>query len=110
MATKLSTIEYIVDQLVSVPNISTRKMFGEYALYCGKKVVALVCEDTLFVKITEKGKKFLGEYYKEGVAYKGAKPSIQIDEEVLENREMISKLILITEEGVVEVKRKRRKA
>jgi len=26
-------------------------MFGEYALYCGDKVVALVCDDQLFVKI-----------------------------------------------------------
>ena len=59
MATNESTVEYITDQLVDVPKISTRKMFGEYALYCGKKVVALICDDTLFVKITEQGKEFV---------------------------------------------------
>ena len=30
MATKESTVEYIIDQLIDVPNVTTRKMFGEY--------------------------------------------------------------------------------
>jgi DNA transformation protein len=60
MSTQASTIEYILDQLSSVPGVRARKMFGEYALYCGDKVVALVCDDTLFVKITEEGKEFVG--------------------------------------------------
>ncbi len=38
-----------------------RKMFGEYALYVDGKVVALVCDDHLFVKLTEPGTKFVGD-------------------------------------------------
>ena len=110
MATNESTVEYITDQLVDVPKISTRKMFGEYALYCGKKVVALICDDTLFVKITEQGKEFVGEKYKEGFAYKGAKASIEINEDLIENREWISKLIEITEENLPEPKPKKKKS
>jgi TfoX/Sxy family transcriptional regulator of competence genes len=30
--------------------ISYRYMFGEYAIYCDGKVVALVCDNQLFVK------------------------------------------------------------
>ena len=32
MATKQSTIEFILDQLASAGEITARKMFGEYAL------------------------------------------------------------------------------
>ena len=49
-------MDFILDQLRDVQLIRARKMFGEYALYCGDKVVALVCDDQLFVKITEPGK------------------------------------------------------
>ncbi len=107
MATKESTVEYIIDQLVDLPDISTRKMFGEYALYFGKKVVALICDDILYVKITEQGKEFVGKYYKEGFAYSKAKASMQIDEDLLEDREWLSKLISITEEYLSEPKKKK---
>lgn len=109
MATKESTVEYITDQLVDVPDIATRKMFGEYALYCGKKVVALICDDTLFVKITDEGMEFVSKHYKEGFAYPGARASIQIDEDLLENREWLSKLVSITEENLPEPKPKKKK-
>ena len=96
MATKQSTVDYILDQLASVGNVSARKMFGEYALYCDSKVVGLVCDDTLYIKITEEGKKFVGKYYQEGYAYKGAKVSLIIDGDQIENREWLSELIEVT--------------
>ena len=100
MSTKQSTIEYLQDQLAAVPGISVRKMFGEYALYCEGRVVALVCDDELFVKITAPGRVFVGEYYQEGLAYPGAKPSIHIDGDRIEDREWLGKLIQITAENV----------
>ncbi|HYV34040.1 MAG TPA: TfoX/Sxy family protein, partial [Candidatus Limnocylindria bacterium] len=78
MATKQSTIDYLLDQLSELRQVRARKMFGEYALYCNEKVVALVCDDTLFVKITDAGKKVVGKNYREGFAYPGAKASIRI--------------------------------
>ena len=96
MATKQSTIDYLLDQLSSVKNVRARKMFGEYALYCQEKVVALVCDDELYVKITEQGKKLLGKNFQEGFAYKGAKPSMHISAEMFDDREFLSKLISIT--------------
>ncbi len=41
-------------------------MFGEYALYCDQRVVALICDDQVFVKITDPGKAYVGERYEEG--------------------------------------------
>ncbi|MEN9582566.1 MAG: hypothetical protein RL641_520 [Candidatus Parcubacteria bacterium] len=96
MATKQGTIDYILDQLTSVNDVSARKMFGEYALYCDGRVVGLVCDDTLHIKITEQGKEFVGKYYQEGYAYKGAKVSMVIDEDRIDDREWLSELIVIT--------------
>lgn len=51
MSTATATIDHLLDTLAALP-LSARKMFGEYALYLDGKVVALVCDDQLFVKAT----------------------------------------------------------
>jgi TfoX/Sxy family transcriptional regulator of competence genes len=109
MATKQSTIDFILDQLASAHNVRARKMFGEYALYCDEKVVGLVCDDTLFIKITEPGKTFIGRYYKEGHAYPGAKISMMIDGDLIEEREWLRELVRITADNLPLPKRKVKK-
>ncbi|MCX5858821.1 MAG: TfoX/Sxy family protein [Proteobacteria bacterium] len=96
MATSQSTIDFLLDQLSALPGVRARKMFGEYALYCGEKVVALVCDNQLFVKITPAGKALVGERYQEGEAYPGAKPSMLIDAEEIDDGERLSELIRLT--------------
>mgnify|MGYP000668009904 CR=1 FL=1 len=108
MSTKQSTVEYITDQLIDLPDITTRKMFSEYALYCDKKVVALICDDTLFVKITDEGKKFIGKHYEEGFAYHGAKASMQINNDLLEDRKWLCELIAITAKNLPKPKPKKK--
>ena len=73
-------------------------MFGEYALYYEDKVVALICDDNLFVKITEAGKGFVGDDYQEGLPYPGAKPSMLINGDLIEDRRWLAQLIIITYE------------
>ena len=96
MATSQSTMDFILDQLREVQSIRAREMFGEYALYCGDKVVALVCDDQLFVKITAPGKALLGKRYAEGIAYPGAKPSILVSADDLEDDDRLCGLIRAT--------------
>ncbi len=108
MATKKSTIDYLIDQLSST-KVRARAMFGEYALYCQDKVVALVCDNELFVKITDPGKKFVGNNYREGFAYPGAKASMHISGDLCEDPRFISELILITAKSLPEAKPKRNK-
>jgi DNA transformation protein and related proteins len=110
MATKQWTVDYIVDQLISLKNISTRKMFGEYALYHDGKVVGLICHDTLYIKITEEGKEFVGKYYKEGYAYDGAKVSMQIDGDQIDDHEWLSELVVITSNNLPIPKPKKKKS
>ena len=71
-------------------------MFGEYALYCGETLVALVCDDQLFVKITAPGKVLVGERYVEGFAYPGAKASILVGADDLEDDDRLAELIRVT--------------
>ncbi len=96
MATSQRTIDFLLDQLDTVPGVRARKMFGEYTLYCDEKVVALVCDDQLFVKITGPGKVLIGKRYAEGFAYPGAKASILVGAGDLDDHERLAELIRIT--------------
>ncbi len=74
MSTSADTIIYLSDQLTQLGDrIRTRKMFGEYALYCDQKVVALVCDDQLYLKVTEPGLAMLGPTYQQASPYPGSK-------------------------------------
>ena len=95
MASDLDFVEFVVDQMESAGAIAYRKMFGEYALYCEGKVVALVCDNQLFVKPTKAGRSFIGNVV-EAPPYPGAKPSFLIEEQ-LEDGDWISSLVRLTE-------------
>ncbi|KVD34415.1 competence protein TfoX [Burkholderia ubonensis] len=95
MASSQSTVDFIVEQMAAAGAVSARKMFGEYGIYCDGKMVALVCDDRLFVKPTPDGKAFLGEC-EECPPYPGAKPCFVISGERWDEREWLSRLIRIT--------------
>jgi hypothetical protein len=46
-------------------------------VYCDGKIVALVCDDQLFVKVTEAARAWLGDAVDLAPAYPGAKPSFR---------------------------------
>ena len=77
MASKPSIVDFLVEQMAGAGPVSARKMFGEYGVYCGAKLVALICDDELFVKPTPSGKALLGDV-DERPPYPGAKPYIWI--------------------------------
>ena len=108
MATDKSFVEFMVDQIEDVGQITYKQMFGEYALYCEGKVVGLVCDNQLFIKPTDGGRAFIGDVV-EAPAYPGAKPSFLIDAR-FEDRQWISNLIRITYEELPEPKVKKKKA
>lgn len=108
MSTKESTIDFILDQITFRERMSARKMFGEYALYCDGKVIGLVCDDTLFLKKTEKGMRFMGNKFEPGFAYPGAKESMKIDGDLIERREWFNELINITAKNLPRPKVKKK--
>lgn len=105
MASDQKTADYIVEQLSKAGEISTRKMFGEYALYCNGKVVAFICDNQLFVKPTKGGREFL-KHPKEAPPYPGAKLYFLIEGDQWEDRDWLTQLISLTE-AEVPVKKKR---
>lgn len=94
MASDESFVEFVADQMGDAGHISYRKMFGEYALYCDGKVVALICDNQLFVKPTQSGKSYLGRIC-EAAPYPGARLYFLI-EDAFEDREWLSGLIRTT--------------
>jgi len=106
MASDLDFVEFVVDQIENAGAIAYRKMFGEYALYCEGKVVALICDNQLFVKPTEAGRLFIGNVV-EAPPYPGAKLSFLIEEQ-FEDKDWISNLIKLTEKELPEPKPKKK--
>jgi len=98
MASDKSFVEFVVDQMGDAGTITYRQMFGEYAIYCDGKVVALVCDNQLFVKPTAKGRAYI-ENIVESAPYPGAKLYFLI-EDAFEDREWIGGLIKITAQEV----------
>ncbi len=95
MVSKLSTVEFIIGNISAPGKLSVKRMFGEYGIYCAEKMVALVCDDRLFVKPTPGGKAFLNEY-SEAPPYPGAKPCFVIPEEKWGDSAWLSQLIALT--------------
>jgi TfoX/Sxy family transcriptional regulator of competence genes len=95
MATEQKTVDFILEQIADAGEVSARKLFGEYALYCNGKVVALVCDDELFVKPTKSGKTYIGKIV-EAPPYKGAKPSFLISGDIWEDADWLTELIKLT--------------
>jgi TfoX/Sxy family transcriptional regulator of competence genes len=60
MASSVGTVQFICDQAGLGRRLTFRRMFGEYALYLDGKVVALICDDQLFLKPTPEGQAYLG--------------------------------------------------
>ncbi len=107
MSSEQSFVEFVADQMRDAGHITYRKMFGEYAIYCDGKVVALVCDNQLFVKPTENGKSYIGVVC-EAPPYPGAKMYFLI-EDAFEDREWISDLIKITAKQLPLPKPKRKR-
>lgn len=103
MATAKNTIDFLLDQLSAAGEISAKKMFGEYCLYLAGKPVGLVCDDQLFLKITNAGRSMISEPT-EGAPYPGAKPHLLISGDLWEDREWLCELVRATERELLQPK------
>lgn len=99
MSSSQSTVDFIVDQMSAAGNISAKKMFGEYGIFCAGKMVALICDDKLFIKPTPRGRAYIGDV-QEAPPYIGAKPCFWISGEKWEDGEWLSELVRITSEDL----------
>ncbi len=107
MATKQSTIDFLTEQMQSAGDIRSRKMFGEYAIYCNEKVVAFVCDDKLFLKPVPEVRTLIKDLI-EAPAYPGSKNYFLISEDYWDDADYLSMLIKITASVVPLPKTKKR--
>ena len=88
-------IQYVCDQLADGCDVTHRHMFGGTTLYSKGKVVALICDNQLFVKPTEAGRAYIGDVT-EAPAYQGSKDFFLIEDQI-DDSEWLTELIRLTE-------------
>lgn len=93
MSTSPETISWILDKLHNSPHFATRAMFGEYALYADGRVVALICDDQLFVKIVP-ASQTLESICEIGFPYPGAKAHYLVAEDQLDSIATLPEILL----------------
>ena len=72
--------------------ISAKAMFGEYGLYFEGKNFALVCNNTLFIKVIDRGSENAGRVHK-APPYPGAKPAFRIFSSKLSDHDRLVQLV-----------------
>ena len=83
---------YIVEQASQAGEVSAKKMFGDYCLYCDGKPVGLICDDYLYLKPLKQIESLLHEEDKQmKPPYEGAKPHFVITN--VDDRDYISTLV-----------------
>lgn len=105
MSSGVGTVEYIADRLSPVGNIIYKKMFGEYGLYSQGKIFALVCDDCLFIKITDEAEKAFPALEK-APPYEGAKDYFLIED--IDNGDLLCELVKLTLQSLPEPKPKKK--
>ena len=94
-------VQYVIDQCSTAGEITVKKMFGDYGIYCNGKIVGLLCDDCLYIKPTEAGKKKL-KTIDLRPPYPGAKNYFYIDD--LEDHEVIAEIVKETYKELPEPK------
>ena len=89
MATDKAYLEYILDSLSDLDDISHRAMMGEYIIYYRGKIAAYICDDRLLAKNVAAAERLLPNAPRE-LPYEGAKPMILVEN--TDDREFLCRL------------------
>ncbi|MGH8062052.1 MAG: TfoX/Sxy family protein [Pseudoxanthomonas sp.] len=107
MATDKDFIAYIAEQAQLDASLTFKKMFGEYGVYLDGKVIAFVCDNSLFIKSTE-ATKGITRALPQRPPYPGAKP-YPVADELLDDPDALKSLLVQTAQGVPPPKPKKPK-
>ena len=90
MASSKEYLDFIMDQLSGLDEVSHRAMMGEYIIYYRGKIVGGIYDDRFLVKPTKSAKAKMPEADLE-VPYEGAKEMLLVDN--VENRDFLRDLL-----------------
>ena len=79
MATKRETADFLLAKLGHAGRFEARPMFGEFGLYADGRMVAVICDDQLYVKILP-ASAVLATVCDQDTPYPGAKPHYLVEE------------------------------
>ncbi len=88
-------LDFILEQLLNIPNLTYRPMMGEYLLYSNDILFGGVYDDRLLIKIAP-GNDQLG--LPEAIPYPGAKPMYLIED--VDDKKKLTKIIKKTVNGL----------
>ena len=104
MASNSDFVQYIADQCSGAGEITVKKMFGDYGIYCDGKIFGLICDDCFYVKPTETVRPLLRAVDMRP-PYEGAKDYFYIAD--VDDHDYLSQLVRETCRALPEPKRKR---
>ena len=105
MASNSDFVQYIADQCAGAGEIAVRKMMGDYCIYCDGILFGLICDNNLYLKVTEPGKVLLKEIILRP-PYEGAKDYFYIMD--VDDRDYLESLIKATLPALPKPKAKKR--
>lgn len=106
MASRQEFVEYVCEQIGLAGEITYKKMFGEYGIYCNGKIVGLICDDQFFLKKTNAGHELCPDC-REASPYEGAKPHMLIEN--IDDKELMGRLVAAAWRELPEPKPKKKK-
>lgn len=89
MASSKEYLEFVLEQLSELEDISYRAMMGEYIIYYRGKVIGGIYDDRFLVKQTKSALKMMPDADLE-LPYEGAKEMIMVDD--VDNRDFLKEL------------------
>ncbi len=93
MATSPETAAFFLEQTEG-RGLSLRKMFGEYGVFAEGRMVAMICDDALFVRQIAAAGAYLGACAA-APPYPGAKPQWQIEADRWEDADWLAGLLAV---------------
>ena len=90
MTSSKEYLEYILEQLSDLEDITHRAMMGEYIIYYRGKIIGGIYDDRFLIKPVKTAKKMMPDADME-LPYEGAKEMLLVDD--VENREFLKELI-----------------
>ena len=90
MASSKAYLEFVLDQLSELENISYRAMMGEYIIYYQDKVIGGIYDDRFLVKPTKSAVALMPDAERE-LPYEGSKEMLLVDD--IENKSFLQDLL-----------------
>ena len=104
MASSKEYLDFVLEQLSELDEVSFRAMMGEYILYYRGRVFGGIYDDRLLVKPVPSAVKLMPDATME-LPYDGAKEMILVDD--IDNREFLCRLVRSMWEELPEKKKKK---